>query len=73
MGSNASTRLPAAGCCGCSRRYPPISAAPCRPGWCDERPDDEIAAEPRCSESVVRKRVSRGVQSIRAKVKEAEL
>lgn len=39
----------------------------------DERPDDEIAAEPRCSESVVHKRVSRGVQSIRAKLKEAEL
>jgi RNA polymerase sigma-70 factor (ECF subfamily) len=38
----------------------------------DERPYDEIAAELRCSESVVRKRVSRGVQSIRAKLREAE-
>jgi RNA polymerase sigma factor (sigma-70 family) len=38
----------------------------------DERPHDEIAAELRCSQSVVRKRVSRGAQSIRVKLKEAE-
>lgn len=40
----------------------------------DERPYDEIAAELRCSESVVRQRVSRGVRTIRQRIlKEAEL
>jgi DNA-directed RNA polymerase specialized sigma24 family protein len=39
----------------------------------EERPYEEIASELRCSESVVRKRVSRGVQSIRARIREAEL
>jgi RNA polymerase sigma-70 factor (ECF subfamily) len=34
----------------------------------DDRPYDEIAAELRCSESVVRKRVSRGVKAIRARM-----
>jgi RNA polymerase sigma factor (sigma-70 family) len=38
----------------------------------DERPYAEIAAELRCSESVVRKRVSRGVQTIRAKLTEGD-
>ena len=36
-------------------------------------PDPRTDGELRCSESVVRKRVSRGVQSIRVRVKEAEL
>ena len=39
----------------------------------DERPYEEIAAELECSSSVVRQRVSRGVRTIRAKLKEAEL
>lgn len=39
----------------------------------DERPYDEIAAEMRCSESVVRQRVSRGMRAIRARIEEAEL
>lgn len=39
----------------------------------EERACEEIAAELRCSESVVRKRVSRGVQTIREKLREAEL
>lgn len=34
----------------------------------DERPYEEIAAELHCSPSVVRKRVSRGVQAIRSKM-----
>jgi RNA polymerase sigma-70 factor (ECF subfamily) len=37
----------------------------------DERPYDEIATELRCSESVVRKRVSRGVQAIKARMEGA--
>lgn len=38
----------------------------------EERPYDEIAAELQCSESVVRKRVSRGVGAIRRRLSEAE-
>lgn len=38
----------------------------------DERGYGEIAHELRCSESVVRKRVSRGLASLRAKLKEAQ-
>lgn len=39
----------------------------------DEPPPGEIAVELRCSDSVVRKRVSRGAQTIRARLREAEL
>ena len=38
----------------------------------DERTYEEIAAELRCSESVVRKRVSRGVQTLRDQIREAD-
>jgi RNA polymerase sigma-70 factor (ECF subfamily) len=38
----------------------------------DERPYEEIAAELQCSPSVVRKRVSRGVRTMRAKLEAAE-
>jgi RNA polymerase sigma factor (sigma-70 family) len=37
----------------------------------DERPYDEIAAALRCSPSVVRKRVSRGLSALRAAAEEA--
>jgi hypothetical protein len=48
-------------------------SARCRAGSGRRRAaHDEIAAELRCSQSVVRKRVSRGAQSIRVKLKEAE-
>jgi RNA polymerase sigma-70 factor, ECF subfamily len=39
----------------------------------DERSYEEIAAELRCSPSVVRQRVSRGMRAIRSRLKEAEL
>jgi RNA polymerase sigma factor (sigma-70 family) len=39
----------------------------------DERPYEDIAAELRCSPSVVRQRVSRGVRAIRSRLTEAEL
>jgi RNA polymerase sigma factor (sigma-70 family) len=38
----------------------------------DERSYDEIAAELECSESVVRKRVSRGLAKLRSQLKEVE-
>ena len=38
----------------------------------DERTYEEIAAELRCSESVVRKRVSRGMQALRDQIVEAD-
>jgi len=38
----------------------------------DERSYDEIAAELRCSKSVVRQRVSRGIRAMRDQIKEAE-
>ncbi len=37
----------------------------------DERPYAEIAAEMRCSELLVRQRVSRGLRALRAQIKEA--
>ncbi len=36
-----------------------------------ERPYDEIAAEMRCSEMLVRQRVSRGLRTLRSKIKES--
>jgi RNA polymerase sigma factor (sigma-70 family) len=38
----------------------------------EEQPYEQIAAEMRCSESVVRQRVSRGIQTIRARMEAAD-
>ena len=49
---------------------PADQAAAVRARVLDERPYDAIAAELRCSPSVVRKRVSRGLAALRHRIEE---
>ncbi len=51
-------------------RLPPDQEAAVRARVIEERDYDEIAKDPRCSEAVVRKRVSRGLAQMREELRE---
>jgi hypothetical protein len=56
--------------CGRWPRCPRISAPPWRDGVLEDRDYGELARSLRCSESVVRQRVSRGSRALRRAIKE---